>query len=47
MPKIEDTETLQTVDALLAAAERAHGLEAGAVRVLAIVETPRGIVRCR
>jgi len=46
VPKIEDTETLQTVDALLTAAEREQGLEHGSVRVLAIVETPRGIVRC-
>jgi citrate lyase subunit beta / citryl-CoA lyase len=46
VPKIEDAETLQTVDALLTAAEREQGLERGSVRVLAIVETPRGIVRC-
>ena len=46
VPKIEDPQTLQTVDGLLAAAERAQGLEPGTVRVLAIVETPRGIVRC-
>jgi citrate lyase subunit beta/citryl-CoA lyase len=43
VPKIEDPQTLQTVDELLAAAERAQGMEAAAVRVLAIVETPRGI----
>jgi citrate lyase subunit beta / citryl-CoA lyase len=46
VPKIEDTQTLRTVDGLLAAAERAQGIEPGTVRVLAIVETPRGIVRC-
>ena len=46
VPKIEDTETLVVVDRLLGAAEREQGIEVGSVRVIAIVETPRGIVRC-
>ena len=46
VPKIEDTQTLEVVDRLLAAAEHEQGIEVGSVRVLAIVETPRGIVRC-
>jgi len=46
VPKIEDADTLHAVDAMLEAAERAQGMEPGSVRVLAIVETPRGIVRC-
>jgi citrate lyase subunit beta / citryl-CoA lyase len=46
VPKIEDTDTLRIVDGLLEAAERERGIEPGSVRVIAIVETPRGIVRC-
>jgi citrate lyase subunit beta / citryl-CoA lyase len=46
VPKIEDTDTLQVVDRSLADAERGCGLEAGHVRVLALMETPRGIARC-
>lgn len=46
VPKIEDTDTLQVVDRSLAQAERECGLEVGHVRVLALVETPRGIARC-
>jgi citrate lyase subunit beta/citryl-CoA lyase len=46
VPKIEDTDTLRVADESLAAAERACGLEPGHVRVLALMETPRGIARC-
>jgi citrate lyase subunit beta / citryl-CoA lyase len=46
VPKIEDTDTLRVVDGLLEAAEREQGIEPGSVRVIAIVETPRGVVRC-
>ena len=46
VPKIEDVETLAAVDELLGAAEREHGMQAGSVRVFAIVETPRGMVHC-
>lgn len=46
VPKIEDTETLAEADRALAAAEQANGMEAGSVRLLAILETPRGISRC-
>jgi citrate lyase subunit beta/citryl-CoA lyase len=46
VPKLEDTDTLRVVDALLESAERAQGIGPGSVRVIAIVETPRGIVRC-
>lgn len=46
VPKVEDAGTLAVVDELLAAAEREQGLAPRTVRVFAIVETPRGIVRC-
>ncbi len=46
VPKIEDTDTLAEADRALAAAEQANGMQTGSVRVLAIVETPRGISRC-
>jgi citrate lyase subunit beta/citryl-CoA lyase len=46
VPKIEDTDTLQVVDRSLAQAERDCGLDVGHVRVLALMETPRGIARC-
>lgn len=46
VPKIEDTDTLAEADRALAEAERANGMEVGSVRLLAILETPRGIARC-
>lgn len=44
VPKIEDTETLAAGDEALAAAERDRGLESGSIRIMALIETPRGIV---
>lgn len=46
VPKVEDVATLATVDAALAAAEAAAGLATGTIRVLALIETARGLVRC-
>jgi citrate lyase subunit beta/citryl-CoA lyase len=46
VPKIEQPATLPRVDALLAALERERGLEHGQVRVLALIETAKGLVRC-
>lgn len=46
VPKIEDLETLPAADAALAQAERREGMAVGSVRVLALVETSRGIVEC-
>lgn len=46
VPKIEDSETLPAVDAALAEAERREGMAIGSVRVLALLETARGIVEC-
>ena len=46
VPKIESPETLQRCDALLYALERERGLPVGAIRLLGIVETPIGLIRC-
>ena len=46
VPKVETPETLPRVDALLYALERERGLEAGQIRLLAIIETAKGLVRC-
>jgi citrate lyase subunit beta/citryl-CoA lyase len=46
VPKIERPETLQRVDALLAALERERGFAVGRIRLIGIVETARGLVRC-
>jgi citrate lyase subunit beta/citryl-CoA lyase len=45
VPKLEDPATLPRVDVLLAEQEARVGLEPGAIAVLGIVETARGIVR--
>jgi citrate lyase subunit beta/citryl-CoA lyase len=46
VPKVEDAETLAHLDAVVAAAERDAGLEVGKIRVIALIETPLGLVRC-
>lgn len=46
VPKIERIETLQRVDAMLTALEVERGLEVGRIRILGLVETARGLVRC-
>lgn len=46
VPKVERADTLAAVDELLAATEPERGLTAGHVRVVAIVETALGLVRC-
>jgi citrate lyase subunit beta / citryl-CoA lyase len=46
VPKIEDTDTLDAADRALAQAERDADVPDGSVRIIAIVETPRGIARC-
>jgi citrate lyase subunit beta/citryl-CoA lyase len=46
VPKLESPETLQRCDALLYALERERGLPVGAIRLLGIVETPIGLIRC-
>lgn len=46
IPKVQDVETLPALDRALADAEREHGMQVGSVRVLALIETARGIVDC-
>lgn len=46
IPKVEDTETLPALDAVLAAAEREHGMPVGTLRVLALIETAKGLTEC-
>ena len=46
VPKVERPETLAHVDALLEQLEREQAIPVGATRILGIVETPRGLVRC-
>lgn len=46
VPKIESPETLPEVDRLLGELEREHGLPEGHVRLLALIETALGLVRC-
>ncbi|MFN8481953.1 MAG: CoA ester lyase [Anaerolineae bacterium] len=45
IPKVESAAQVQQIDALLAEAEAAHGWPTGSVRLLAIVETARGVIR--
>jgi citrate lyase subunit beta/citryl-CoA lyase len=45
VPKVQDPEALVEVDRLLTEAERAHDLDLGSIRMLATIETARGIVR--
>lgn len=44
VPKVESTDVLPEVDRLLAQAERAEGIQVGGIRVLALVETAKGMV---
>jgi citrate lyase subunit beta/citryl-CoA lyase len=46
IPKVELPETLPLVDELIAAHEREQGLEPGRIRILALIETAKGLVRC-
>jgi citrate lyase subunit beta/citryl-CoA lyase len=46
VPKVERPDTLGLVDELLTACERESGLEQGRIRVLALIETAKGLVRC-
>lgn len=46
VPKVEHGDELALADRAIGAAERAAGLGVGTVRLLPIVETPRGLVRC-
>lgn len=46
VPKVESVETLRAVSALLDRLEREAGVPEGQIRLLPIVETARGLVRC-
>jgi citrate lyase subunit beta / citryl-CoA lyase len=46
LPKVEDCESLAVVDGILAEEERARGLEVGGIRLLALIETARGVASC-
>ncbi len=45
VPKIEDPDELIELDRLVAAAERDAGIADGSIRVLALVETAKGLIR--
>lgn len=46
VPKLESAEVLAEVDRTLASAERMAGLALGAIRLLGLIETTRGVVEC-
>ena len=45
VPKVENAQQLQDISDLLAGAEREQGRPAGSIRLLAIIETARGIMK--
>ena len=45
LPKVESADQVRHISRLLTAAETAHGWPAGSLRLLAIVETARGVMR--
>lgn len=46
VPKIEGLDALAAADEAISAAERREGLKPGTIRVLALIETSRGLVNC-
>jgi len=46
VPKVEDARELAAADAALVEAEHAAGMPMGSVRLIPLIETPRGIARC-
>src|SRR3954452_14446171 len=46
VPKVEDLDALRIADQALARAESDNGMEPGSVRIIAIIETPVGVIRC-
>ena len=46
LPKVEHPQDLRDLDVLLREAEMAHRVRPGDVRTIAIIETPRGVLRC-
>jgi len=45
LPKVQDADDVRRVDELLTSAEALHGVEAGSVELLVLVETPQAAVR--
>ena len=45
IPKVESVDVLPNVDRMIGRAERELGIDAGTTRVLALIETARGLVR--
>ena len=46
VPKVERPETLPALDEVIEACERDQGLPPGGIRLLALIETAKGLVRC-
>jgi citrate lyase subunit beta/citryl-CoA lyase len=46
IPKVDRPDVLPHVDGLVAALERERGIEQGTIRLLALIETAKGVVRC-
>jgi citrate lyase subunit beta/citryl-CoA lyase len=46
VPKVEDAETLPALGELVGRLECERGLDAGQIRILALIETAAGLVRC-
>ena len=46
IPKVQDVNTLHEVDQLIALAEKTAGLEVGSIRLVVLIETALGLVRC-
>lgn len=46
VPKVEDAETLHNADRVLAEQEEAAGMDTGSIRVLALIETAKGVAAC-
>ncbi|MGB7339125.1 MAG: CoA ester lyase [Phototrophicaceae bacterium] len=47
LPKVEDAAQVQHISELLTAAESEHGFEVGSIKLLAIIETAKGIVNLK
>lgn len=47
VPKVESADDVQIISAAIATAETRNGWEAGTIRLLAIIETARGIINLR
>lgn len=46
LPKVESVENLREVESILSRLEQAQGLEPGSVKLLIMIETALGVIRC-